>query len=177
MIDWSARIDDLCDKLSREYTIEDRTAVEILLAGLVNCPRTASCWLVLETNWFARESLNAWFSFGELWVPCSLPRLRVRSPWREIESETREWLDSLDYVLSKGGPERAGRLIQQLALHARRADRFWLLGYTTMFLAPSLVLFLISLTIVASIWLALWLLYLFFVIRYFPGLQTPRTAE
>jgi pyruvate dehydrogenase E1 component len=35
--------------------------------------------------------------------------------------ETREWLDSLDYVLSKGGPERAGRLIQQLALHARRA--------------------------------------------------------
>src|SRR6267378_622576 len=35
--------------------------------------------------------------------------------------ETREWLDSLDYVLSQGGPERAGRLLQQLALHARRA--------------------------------------------------------
>jgi pyruvate dehydrogenase E1 component len=35
--------------------------------------------------------------------------------------ETREWLDSLDYVLSKGGPERAGRLLQQLSLHARRA--------------------------------------------------------
>jgi pyruvate dehydrogenase E1 component len=34
--------------------------------------------------------------------------------------ETREWLDSLDYVLSRGGPERAGRLLQQLALHARR---------------------------------------------------------
>ena len=34
--------------------------------------------------------------------------------------ETREWLDSLDYVLSKGGPDRAGRLLQQLALHARR---------------------------------------------------------
>ncbi len=33
--------------------------------------------------------------------------------------ETREWLDSLDYVLAKGGPERAGRLIQQLSLHAR----------------------------------------------------------
>ena len=32
--------------------------------------------------------------------------------------ETREWLDSLDYVLAKGGPERAGRLLQQLALHA-----------------------------------------------------------
>ncbi len=35
--------------------------------------------------------------------------------------ETREWLDSLDYVLSKGGAERAGRLLQQLSLHARRA--------------------------------------------------------
>src|SRR5947208_1751208 len=35
--------------------------------------------------------------------------------------ETREWLDSLDYVLTKGGPDRAGRLLQQLALHARRS--------------------------------------------------------
>ena len=36
--------------------------------------------------------------------------------------ETREWVDSLDYVLSKGGgPVRAGRLLQQLALHAKRA--------------------------------------------------------
>src|ERR1044072_1689359 len=54
---------------------------------------------------------------------------------------------------------------------ARRADRFWLLGYTTMFLAPSLVLFLIGLHIVGSIWLAFWLFYLFFVVRYFPRLQ------
>ena len=60
---------------------------------------------------------------------------------------------------------------------ARRADRFWLLGYTTMFLAPSLVLFLIRLRIVASVWLAFWLLYLFFAVRYFPRLQTPRAAE
>ena len=35
--------------------------------------------------------------------------------------ETREWLDSLDYVLSKGGAERAGRLLQQLSLHAKRS--------------------------------------------------------
>src|SRR5215469_15369705 len=27
--------------------------------------------------------------------------------------ETREWVDSLDYVLSHGGPNRAGRLLQQ----------------------------------------------------------------
>ena len=62
-------------------------------------------------------------------------------------------------------------------LQARRADRFWLLGYTTMFLAPSLVLFLVRLRIVASVWLAFWLLYLFFVVRYFPRLQTRRDGQ
>ena len=60
---------------------------------------------------------------------------------------------------------------------ARRADRFWLMGYTTMFLAPSLVLFLIRLHLVASVWLAFWLLYLFFVIRYFRKFQTPLDAN
>ena len=60
------------------------------------------------------------------------------------------------------------------ALHARRADGFWLLGYTTMFLAPSLVLFLIRLRIVASVWLAFWLVYVFFVARYFARIQTPQ---
>ena len=54
------------------------------------------------------------------------------------------------------------------ALHARRADRFWLPGYTTDVLAPSLVLFLIGLWAVASVWLAFWLVYLFSVVRYFP---------
>jgi hypothetical protein len=63
------------------------------------------------------------------------------------------------------------------ALHARRADRFWLLGYTTMVLAPSLVLFLVRLRIVASVWLAFWLVYLFFVARYFPRIQTPRESQ
>ena len=58
-------------------------------------------------------------------------------------------------------------------LQTQRADRFWLLGYTTMFLTPSLVLFLLRLRIVAFVWLAFWLLYLFFVVRYFPRLHTP----
>jgi pyruvate dehydrogenase E1 component len=44
---------------------------------------------------------------------------KTESPGLEV-LETREWLDSLDYVLSRGGPERAGRLLQQLQLHARR---------------------------------------------------------
>jgi len=34
--------------------------------------------------------------------------------------ETREWLDSLDYVLQTGGPARAAELLRQLDAHARR---------------------------------------------------------
>ena len=77
------------------------------------------------------------------------------------------------YRCSLGGPMSD----TERTLQARRADRFWLLGYTTMFLAPTLVLFLVRLRIVASVWLAFWLVYLFFVVRYFPSLQTPRAAE
>jgi hypothetical protein len=70
-----------------------------------------------------------------------------------------------------------GRLSEaDRTLYARRGDRFWLLGYTMMFLAPSLVLFLLGLLAVASVWLALWLVYLFFVVRYFPKVQTPRIS-
>src|SRR6476469_7526724 len=39
----------------------------------------------------------------------------------ELEAlETREWLDSLDYVLQSGGPARVGRLLRELGDHARR---------------------------------------------------------
>src|SRR5437868_5154791 len=33
--------------------------------------------------------------------------------------ETREWLESLDYVLQSGGPARVSRLLGDLANHAR----------------------------------------------------------
>jgi hypothetical protein len=94
MIDWEARIDLLMDLLSREHAISDRQCVEILLSALVHVPRTASCWLILETNWFSRDCQDAWFSFGEIWTPISLARIRARSPWREIEAETIEWLNA-----------------------------------------------------------------------------------
>jgi hypothetical protein len=61
----------------------------------------------------------------------------------------------------------------ELARYSRRGDRFWLLGYTLLFLVPSLVLFSIGLLAVGSLWLALWLAYLVFVVRYFPRVQTP----
>ena len=66
----------------------------------------------------------------------------------------------------------SGRVSESDSLRiARRADRFWLLGYTMMFLAPSLVLFLIGLLAVGSVWFGLWLVYVVFAIRYFPKLR------
>ena len=56
--------------------------------------------------------------------------------------------------------------------YARRGDRFWLLGCLLLFLAPSLILFTIRLLPVASAWFALWLVYLFFVLRFFPRVQS-----
>src|SRR4030095_7450259 len=39
----------------------------------------------------------------------------------EVEAlETREWLESLDYVLQSGGPARVGRLLHELGDYARR---------------------------------------------------------
>ena len=58
------------------------------------------------------------------------------------------------------------------ASNSRRGDRFWLLGYTLLFLAPILILFSLGLLAVGSTWFALWLVYLLFVIRYFPRVQT-----
>ncbi|SRR5687768_1135370 len=56
--------------------------------------------------------------------------------------------------------------------YARRGDRLWLLGCVLLFLAPSLILFTVRLLAVASVWFALWLVYLLFVLRYFPRVQT-----
>src|SRR5687767_2992066 len=40
----------------------------------------------------------------------------------ELEAiETREWLESLDYVLQSGGPARVSRLLRELGDHARRS--------------------------------------------------------
>ena len=58
------------------------------------------------------------------------------------------------------------------ALCSRRGDRFWLLGDTLLFLVPSLILFSVGLLAVGAVWLALWLVYLLFVIRYFPRVQS-----
>src|SRR5882672_2889121 len=39
----------------------------------------------------------------------------------ELDSvETREWLDSLDYVLQSGGPAKVARLLRELTIHAKQ---------------------------------------------------------
>ena len=63
------------------------------------------------------------------------------------------------------------------ALYSRRGDRFWLLGYSLLLLDPSLILFSVGLHAVGAVWFALWLVYLLFVMRYFPKVQTARKGS
>ena len=72
------------------------------------------------------------------------------------------------------GSSLGGRRIDdaERARYSRRGDRFWLLGYTLLFLDPSLILFTVGLVLVGSAWFALWLVYVFFVIRNFPRVLT-----
>ena len=67
-----------------------------------------------------------------------------------------------------------GKVDGEEARYSRRGDRFWLFGYTMLFLAPTLILFAIGLRAVGCVWLALWLVYLVFVFLYFPRMQTAR---
>jgi hypothetical protein len=71
------------------------------------------------------------------------------------------------------GASLAGRMDDaERARDARRADRFWLLGSTLLFLAPSLVLLSVGLDFIGAGWFALWLIYVAFAVRYFPRVQT-----
>jgi hypothetical protein len=76
------------------------------------------------------------------------------------------------------GSSLGGRIDDaERALYSRRGDRFWLLGYTLLLLDPSLILFAVGLLAVGSAWFTLWLVYLLFVIRYFPRVQTARKSS
>ena len=75
------------------------------------------------------------------------------------------------------GASLGGRIDDaERARYSRRGDRIWLLGCVLLFLAPSLILFTVRLLAVASAWFALWLVYVFFVIRHFPRVQTARKS-
>ena len=71
------------------------------------------------------------------------------------------------------GSSLGGRIDDaERARYSRRGDRFWLLGCTLLFVDPSLILFSVGLLVVGSAWFALWLMYVLFLIRYFPRVQT-----
>ncbi len=49
----------------------------------------------------------------------NVPKDAVPNDAAELDAvETREWLDSLDYVLQSGGPVKVARLLRELTLHA-----------------------------------------------------------
>jgi hypothetical protein len=62
------------------------------------------------------------------------------------------------------------------AQYSRRGDRFWLLGYTLLFLDPSLILLSVGLVVVASAWFALWLVYALFAICHFRRVETAQKS-
>jgi hypothetical protein len=73
------------------------------------------------------------------------------------------------------GASLAGRIDDlERAVYARRGDRLWLLGYSSLFLTPSLILYAVGLLVVGSAWFVLWVVYLLFAIRYFPRVLTAR---
>ena len=75
------------------------------------------------------------------------------------------------------GASLGGRIDDaERAQYSRRGDRFWLLGYVLLFLAPSLILFSIAVFVVASVWFALWLVYALFVIRHFRRVETAQKS-
>ena len=75
------------------------------------------------------------------------------------------------------GASLGGRMDEaERAAHARWGDRFWLVGYSLLFLDPSLILFTVRLVAVGLVWFAFWLVYVLFVIRYFPKVRTAPKA-
>ena len=76
------------------------------------------------------------------------------------------------------GSSAGGRIDDaERVLDRRRGDRFWLFGYTLLFLGPSLILYTVGLLVVGSAWLVLWLVYVRFVLRYFPRVETAPTSS
>src|SRR5262245_11038232 len=88
---WRGRVDELCHFLATAYRVEDGQAVEILLSSLIACLRVSPLWMILECNWYSRHCAPAWFSFGETWVPESLPLLRTMRS-RDANRLIASWL-------------------------------------------------------------------------------------
>jgi hypothetical protein len=67
------------------------------------------------------------------------------------------------------GASLAGRVDAASRLgFLRWGDRLWFLGYSLLFLSPSIILAAAGLDIVAGVWFVLWLGYLAFASRFYP---------
>jgi len=65
---------------------------------------------------------NCWLSHVPVKDQGKMSETKKSNADAEVEAiETREWLDSLDYVRSRGGSERVRSLLEQLETHARLA--------------------------------------------------------
>jgi hypothetical protein len=74
------------------------------------------------------------------------------------------------------GASLGGRMEEaERVRYGRLGDRIWLLGSVMLFLAPSMILFTVKLFAVAGAWFSLWLVYLLFVTRTFPRVQTGKS--
>jgi len=56
--------------------------------------------------------------------------------------------------------------------YRRRADTFWVIGFSLLILEPSLILFTVGLVIVAVVWFVLWISYLLFSAYVFTQTQS-----
>jgi len=50
--------------------------------------------MVLETNYYYRDSARGWFSFGESWLVDLLGGLRAKRPHRAVSRQITEWLEN-----------------------------------------------------------------------------------
>lgn len=91
MIDYSERVEEVAQVLSHEYAVEDRAAVEILLAARLDCGLPYP-WLIVETPYYRLDPGAAWFA--QIYQDAyPLPLLRTMRPRRsnvEIQDMLRE---------------------------------------------------------------------------------------
>jgi pyruvate dehydrogenase E1 component len=59
-------------------------------------------------------------TFDELKGSFSVRHIAPKDAAELDATETREWLESLDYVLQSGGPAKVARLLRELTIHARQ---------------------------------------------------------
>lgn len=64
MIDYRERVDEVVGIVRDGFGVDDRQAVEALLASRLEC-KLPYPWIVLETDWFSTVTKDAWFAFGD----------------------------------------------------------------------------------------------------------------